>query len=249
MKILCIGDIHGRTSWKQIVQKEFDIVVFIGDYLDSRDDVSPIDQVNNLREIVEFKLNNLDKVKLLIGNHDYHYMRGISENYSGYIPSIRFDAEEIFSNNVHLFQACFEYRDYLFTHAGVTKTWYNSAKSCFLDRGIDIGNFSTEEVINILFDSKPDMFKFTPGVKYDSYGDDVTQTPIWVRPESLMVDRLDNYYHVVGHTFGNPEIVEDSNLGGIIKIDCLGLDQYLEINTDRGVLGTNTSDQILFMKV
>lgn len=31
-------------------------------------------------------------------------------------------------------------------------------------------------------------------------GDDVTQTPIWVRPYSLQIDKLDDFRQVVGHT-------------------------------------------------
>ena len=36
-KIIVIGDIHGRTIWKQIVaaNPDADLFVFIGDYFDS----------------------------------------------------------------------------------------------------------------------------------------------------------------------------------------------------------------------
>ena len=39
MKTIVIGDIHGRTIWKQIVieNPDFDKLVFIGDYFDSFD--------------------------------------------------------------------------------------------------------------------------------------------------------------------------------------------------------------------
>ncbi len=38
MKTIVIGDIHGRTSWKDIIEKEqtWDKVIFIGDYFDSK---------------------------------------------------------------------------------------------------------------------------------------------------------------------------------------------------------------------
>ena len=36
MKIIALGDIHGRTIWKQIISKEiFDRMAFIGDYFDA----------------------------------------------------------------------------------------------------------------------------------------------------------------------------------------------------------------------
>jgi len=43
MRIIALGDTHGRTDWKQITARErFDKVVFIGDYFDTHeDDISP----------------------------------------------------------------------------------------------------------------------------------------------------------------------------------------------------------------
>ena len=37
-KLVAIGDVHGRNTWKQIVEQEQpDTVVFVGDYFDSFD--------------------------------------------------------------------------------------------------------------------------------------------------------------------------------------------------------------------
>ena len=72
MKYILIGDIHGRTSWKQIVEKEKDAdkFIFFGDYFDPYDWTLTLDDlVNNFNDIVKFKLDNPDKVILLIGNH------------------------------------------------------------------------------------------------------------------------------------------------------------------------------------
>ncbi len=245
MKILGIGDIHGRTIWEKIVDQDFDQVVFIGDYLDSRDEIDPVDQIDNLKRIIDFKINNPSKVKLLIGNHDYHYLRGINESYTGYQPSIQYDVEQLFIDHMKLFQICYIYDKYAFTHAGITKTWYNTSKKYLLNRGIDIGEVEVDEIINLIFEYRPSLFGFTLGGNQDNYGNDITQTPIWVRPESLIVDRLGDYFHVVGHTFGEPEIIEDSDPGGVIKIDCLGLNQYLEINIKKDM----TNDNIIFKKI
>lgn len=72
MKYIFIGDIHGRTNWKQIVEKEKDTdkFIFFGDYFDPYDWTLTLgDLVNNFNDIVKFKLDNPDKVILLIGNH------------------------------------------------------------------------------------------------------------------------------------------------------------------------------------
>jgi metallophosphoesterase superfamily enzyme len=72
MKLLAIGDIHGRDVWKDINFLAFDKVVFVGDYVDSyiRSDWQVY---QNLKEIIDLKKQNFDKVVLLLGNHDIHY--------------------------------------------------------------------------------------------------------------------------------------------------------------------------------
>ena len=56
MKTIIIGDIHGRSVWKQIVEKEQDAhkIVFLGDYFDSFD-IKGVEQLHNFNEIIKFK--------------------------------------------------------------------------------------------------------------------------------------------------------------------------------------------------
>ena len=86
MKLIALGDTHGRTLWKQIVEKnqDADKIVFIGDYFDTHDNVSVDQQIENFKDIIEFKKNNMEKVVLLLGNHDFHYLNGAQEKYSGF---------------------------------------------------------------------------------------------------------------------------------------------------------------------
>lgn len=70
MKILVLGDIHGRLIWKDIIEKENpDKVIFLGDYVSTHEDISSTQQINNLVDILTYKENNPDKVVLLRGNH------------------------------------------------------------------------------------------------------------------------------------------------------------------------------------
>ena len=72
--ILVCGDIHGRRFWKKPCEniEDYDKVIFLGDYLDPYDfeGITVIDAIKNFEEIIEFKKNNVDKVILLLGNHD-----------------------------------------------------------------------------------------------------------------------------------------------------------------------------------
>jgi hypothetical protein len=44
------------------------------------------------------------------------------------------------------------------------------------------------------------MFQFMDYQNADSSGDNVYQSPIWVRPKSLLADPLVGFKQVVGHT-------------------------------------------------
>lgn len=194
MRIIALGDTHGRTNWKKIVASEtFDKVVFIGDYFDTHEDIFPEQQKQNFKEIVRYKKANKDKVVLLFGNHDYHYLRTTNEQYGGFQEWQKADISELLHSAIDedLLQMCFEWQDLLFTHAGITKTW---CKNNFIQRKF------IEQSINDLFRFKPSSFKFTGGKNRDIFGDDVTQSPIWVRPSSLMKDKIRGYNQIVGHT-------------------------------------------------
>ncbi len=193
MKVIALGDTHGRSFWKLIVHTQaFDKVVFIGDYFDSFN-IPAEEQIRNFREIVAYKEAHPDKVVLLIGNHDYHYLpvaRSIDETYAGFQDRYAFQIGHLIQEHRDLLQVCYLWEDYLFSHAGVTQTWLDEVGY----KGEEIADF-----INELFRYKPQKFLFNG---YDPYGDDVTQSPLWVRPRSLRKDAFhpETIRQVVGHT-------------------------------------------------
>ena len=56
-KILVLGDIHGRTLWKNIVDLEQpDLTIFLGDYVSTHDhSVTEQMQIENLEDILQYK--------------------------------------------------------------------------------------------------------------------------------------------------------------------------------------------------
>lgn len=214
MKIIALGDTHGRSLWKEIVSKheDADKIIFIGDYFDTHGGgYSANRQIENFKDIAAFKKANMDKVVMLLGNHDFHYLNEVGEQYSGFQWNYRQDINDVLQPAVDegLIQISFVHDKYVFTHAGVTKTWVKNV-------GVDIDNL--QESINDLFKKDISKFKFTVGPNYSNYGDDITQTPIWVRPESLLVDILDGKICVVGHTTQD----KLTQVGNIILIDTIG---------------------------
>ena len=203
-KIVCYGDLHGNPIWKQIVEKEqdADLVIFLGDYFDSFI-YSTVEQIYNFNEIIEFKKANPNNVILLIGNHDYHYFPEIGDRgISGYQGSAKATAISYELNkNRDLLQMAFAHDNILFTHAGVGLSWIERLSYWMPDLlPPEFNAQSISDYVNDVWKYKPLFFNF---IGRDDSGDDMGQTPIWIRPRSLMKDGQNfkkNLIQVVGHT-------------------------------------------------
>lgn len=130
---LVIPDIHGRTFWKEALEKfpkeSFQnlSIVFLGDYLDPYEfeGIKKSDAIDNFKEIIE-KAKEDSRIHLLIGNHDMHYWYNAT-------VKVRFDRihcgkiKDLFLQNFTLFNIAYEEeinsQRYLYTHAGMTSFW------------------------------------------------------------------------------------------------------------------------------
>lgn len=218
MRTLVLGDIHGHDTWRSIVNnEEYDNVVFLGDYLDAFR-VIPEDIADNLLDIIKFKEKMGDKCRLCYGNHDHSYWN--SERCSGYNWHGRYlympILEDMFREN--MLDLIYIQDDIIFSHAGVSDYWLK--KVTMLD---DVREVNFDSVIL-------DSLNWNMLTGYDGYGNTISQSPIWIRPQSLLKSKVDGYRQIVGHTnMGTPVdeqglyfndllpdyyiIVEDGNIG------------------------------------
>lgn len=214
MKILVIADVHGREMWKRMVDKEgADQVVFLGDYVDSFD--IPWDkQLHNLMDIAEYKRGRGINCTLLVGNHCLPYFRGGDTGVSGYqsLYASHYQSvyEEMFKDQ-HI-QACTTIGDYLFIHAGFTKQW---AKNYGIreDKPEDMNDLFYQNMKPFEFQHSPRVDNPNDAPSYraiSSTGDNVWQSPTWVRPMSLKQAAVPGWNQVVGHTRGNKILIEDT---------------------------------------
>ena len=191
MKILAIGDIHGENHWKKIIKKyedQVDKVIWLGDYIDSFF-VNGKNQIDNLKEILEYKKNNWDKVDLLWGNHDLQYLG--SSRCSGYQVNFAFEIEELFKTHLDYFQICSVYSNWLFSHAGFTEIYCHCQEHKITDP------LQCNEIC------KDKNYKFFNFVGPQIHGDNLNEGPLWCRPRALLLNPLPNYHQVVGHTEGD----------------------------------------------
>jgi hypothetical protein len=101
--------------------------------------------------------------------------------------------------NRHHLQMAYQMDKFLFTHAGVSPE--------FMDQIFGADGWEKDKVaydLNEMFKYKPHAFEFNG---FNAYGDNTYQTPIWIRPGSLMASNKKHkkglkkdYIQVVGHT-------------------------------------------------
>ena len=239
MTSVVIGDLHGYNSWEKIVQHnpDADQFIFLGDYFDSKE-LSVNDINNNFDKIIKFKELNPNKVHLLLGNHDYHYLHFTDSTYSGYNKQQDLIKDKLLSlieNNI-LYPVYNEKgTSIVYSHAGITKTWL---KNVCINKD-DIYELSIE--INNLIKISPALFDFVwEDFSTSLYGDNVYQSPIWVRPNSLVEDSVDDAIQIVGHTSPVGKSICNITAGtsSVWLCDCLVNGYYLRITNDENTGST-----------
>lgn len=190
MKILVLGDIHGRSVWYDIILKEInaDKIIFLGDYVSSHDlNITPEVQISELTKILTYKDINKDKVILLRGNHDIQHLGYSWAECSGFVYDVfsYMSGNEVKERFLNLTQWIYVYDNIIFSHAGISKIWLENI-------GLEINS------INDLVPSE--IFGFQSTKMDDYYGTSPTQPCTWIRPSTLEDNLIDEYIQVVGHT-------------------------------------------------
>lgn len=190
MKYLVIGDIHGKTVWKNIIGKESpDKVIFLGDYVSTHGLESTEQQVTNLNDILNYKINNSDTVILLRGNHDIQHIGYSWAGCSGWDQRLHDMMQCRVNDYLNLTQWVYIDDDLktIFSHAGVSTMWMEQIAK--IDSIYEINDLAPSEI-----------FGFTPCKMSDYYGTSPTQPPTWIRPQTLVDYMPEGITQVVGHT-------------------------------------------------
>jgi hypothetical protein len=239
-KTIVIGDIHGRSQWKLITHLEQpDRVIFVGDYFDSFN-IPAVEQMYNFNEIVEYKESGKAEVIMLIGNHDHHYFPEVGNTgTSGYQYGAAAAISKVVDDNRKHLQMAYSFDNFLFTHAGVSPV--------FMDEVFGKDGWDSSSIVKLLNDKmtyQPRTFNFNG---MEPSGDNQTQTPIWIRPRSLMATNSKHekglkksHIQVVGHTQQYQIDTKGSSTGGrYYFIDTLETSGQYMIITD-GEITFNT---------
>ena len=211
--ILIIPDVHGRSFWKTALDSgRYSKVIFLGDYVDPYE-VEGIDNLtalSNFKDILSLKITNPDRVILLLGNHDMCYM---SDHYKDLAENDRYDDEfeeelqQLFRGWSHFFKLAHEEminnKRYLFSHAGVTQTWFK--------QNLEIIQKPDEKHLNHLLDTDEGL-GILAQVGESRWGDYPSGSIVWADSEELAISNpLPNTYQIVGHSmqFDEPIITDN----------------------------------------
>lgn len=191
-KILIIPDVHGRSFWHKAEEliDSVDKVVFLGDYLDpyGHEGITFDTALEEFDKILEFKDKYGDKVVMLIGNHDCHYISTSFMDCSRLNYLKRQDIHELYMNHIDKFQLVWEHDVWLFSHAGVYEEWMELCQFT-LD---DLKDFTTFRKEN--FPSLACLSFYRGGYRR-------TGSCVWADiRESIKHELLEGYHHIVGHT-------------------------------------------------
>jgi hypothetical protein len=204
-RILTIPDTHARTNWYGAIDKHFDSVdkvVFLGDYCDPYFLASYRHILGELNKIISLKKEYPDKVELLIGNHDIHYIDNSSraERYDFHLYS---RLHKIFMDNLSLFKMAYQDSNYLWTHAGVSVHWFNKYQDIFAEHyGLNDDDTNLGDVFNKMFRSPDeDILCEVGNIRMrKEYDENWTGGILWADKSETIDSYMPEYHQIVGHS-------------------------------------------------
>jgi hypothetical protein len=222
MNIIAIGDIHGKTVWRKIVDKtSADVIVFVGDFVIIKQWLFNSELRLNLEEIIHFKKANFKRVRLLVGNHDVPYVYGDVTMSKLVSPRMG----KLYRDNFDCFDVAFQHNQYLFTHAGISKGWFtrheNLLESC--------AENTLASKLNAIHRSKNYPVLHERG--WQRGGQFAFGGITYADKSETECNGLDGFVQIVGHTKVSHPVSSNFKGGSVIYIDCLNtITSYLSID-------------------
>lgn len=239
-KILIIPDVHGRDFWREPVSRidDYQEVIFLGDYLDpyeSREHISREEAFDEFVDIMKLKTKHPDKVTLLLGNHDLHYLwhDGMHCSRKYYEKSSFYS--KLFRQSIRHFSLMqvrqIADRQYVFTHAGLLHGWLQSNKyiaTHYLE-DIEKGNYDGfARLVNGMLQCDNPGILAQAGMARRGYHEHGSL--VWADVNEHQTDSpFDGAYQIFGHTLKSQSVITQDWA-------CLDCRQAFELDIESGEL-------------
>lgn len=208
-KVLVVGDIHGRHEYLMNAIERgynlgYDQIIFIGDICDSHNR-SNEDILLCYKLLFKYKSKDPNKIIILLGNHDVAYLNPFwrCDGFRAELfPTLKYYLIEM----KNMFQYAHQIGKYLFTHAGISRAWFDVFKpdlehsaerfGLSLDNSADLA-----EIINIM--SKTALVDGLHTIGHRRGGAaNIPGGPLWCDrlSEMLQYGPISGYHQVVGHS-------------------------------------------------
>ena len=194
MNITIIPDQHGESHWKKVYNLKSDYYISLGDWFDSFI-VPPSLQIQNFIEYMEWVKQDPEHRITCIGNHDLAYMttEKSGASVSGHNLDYHDEICNLLYGNFKYLKLFFILDDIVFSHAGFSNTWINRF------------NINLKHLKNNWIHYYDKLTFVQPKLRelidtpISPVGDNVWQSPLWIRPNSLIKDSFFDF-QIVGHT-------------------------------------------------
>ena len=248
IKYLIIPDVHGRTFYidalADVLDSKNDVnVIFLGDYIDPyfQEGITPDTALDRFKDILVLKRKHQDRITLLLGNHDLHYIDGSRDG-------VRMDLQrkdeitQLYNDNIDLFDLVkFERigrKNFVFTHAGFDFPWFGKYADFFIDSSDGLNaccNFNYDFLKSADWTSllKNKKFQYACGESgYSRGGSSNTPSFLWADLSDILFSKymIEGCVQIFGHT---------RQLLGAVRFDncfCLDCCSVFYINDNGTVL-------------
>lgn len=207
-RILVVPDIHGEDFWVNQRPETFDKIVFLGDFWDSFHKTIG-EQTKMFHKVMKWKEMYPDKVHILIGNHDYQYLMN-RHMYAGWQANNALAIHDLMIKHKDKFQNAVIIDSILFTHAGLSNTFFDRISTHF-----DESQMNEDWYLNEFGVESEQLHAHL----YSDYGDDMREGISFIRPKALSRDLYLServIFQVVGHTHSDSFKLYDS----LVVADC-----------------------------
>lgn len=199
MKTLAVGDIHTKLWIIDEVEKimgDYDAIVFVGDYADDFGKEAP-ESLATWKKLwhLQYK-HGPDKIKLVLGNHDYIYVNRTPTLQTGYNSitqlAINSPANKYLKDWLLSLPVVLEHDGVTYSHAGIAKGWN--------------GKFDVEDLWN---DTSPIWVRPGMGQYLDTpqvFGHTPSETCWEVHPNIWCIDTFSTYSN--GTPIGDQTMLE-----------------------------------------